>query len=589
MSSTTTLRSGTRRTLGVTGAAVTAALVAATPALAGSTTTALPNGADLTVTVDSPVTGDTVVVPAGDATVDVPLSGTASVATGAPSVSWVYVIDVSGSTIAPCGSTTILECEKTAVTGLNNLVVTDGSAIDVGLAVFGESGAAADISSAAGEQLVTGPADADVSTAISSVTIGGVSQFTARSVGSSNTNFQAGLEAAHTVAQAAAGSTINVVFLSDGISGTGGGFAGALATLAAEATIYPFAVGSGSSCTGGSAGTLQQMATASGTECFAVPDPADLPDVITNVTATTLDDLDVELDGAAVTATTSAALPADGPASVTWTAPGDDLAPGSHEVCATATGTGPASDPTATETAQRCETFSVFGFALTPPTATNELGSDDTHAVTATVSGPAGELGGWPVDFSVSAGPNAGEPGTCVPASCETDATGHVTFTYTVPQEPGSLGTDTITGTLDVNGDTVSLDVSKLWRDTTPPVAQCVESTNPDGAVPGAPGNGGQGQNQDGYYRLLATDDVWPDDEIDVFVKDDGSTTVFGPFATETDVKWTEANGAKPSQKPGDGAVEWKLKGRGDMQVYAVDGSGNVSATVTCLVPSDPK
>ena len=587
MSSTTTHRSGTRRTLGLTGAAITAALVAATPALAGSDTTPLPNGADLTVTVDSPVTGDTFVVPAGDTTVDVPLSGTASVATGAPSVSWVYVVDVSGSTSSACGSTTVLQCEKTAVAGLNDLVVTDGSAIDVGLAVFASTGQAADISSAAGAQLVTAPADPDVDTAITSITGGGITQFTPRSVGG-GTNFTEGLEAALDVVQAGAGSTANVVFLSDGFSSTDAGFGAALAALAAEATIYPFSVGGGSSCTGGT-DTLQDLAAASGTACFPVPNPADLPDVITNVTATTLDSLTVELDGAAVTATTSATLPVDGPASITWTAPGDDLAPGSHEVCATATGTGPASDPTATETAQRCETFSVFGFALTPPTATNELGSDDTHTVTATVSGPAGELGGWPVDFSVSAGPNAGEPGTCVPASCETDATGHVTFTYTVPQEPGSLGTDTITGTLDVNGDTVSLDVSKLWRDTTPPVAQCVESTNPDGAVPGAPGNGGQGQNQDGYYRLLATDDVWPDDEIDVFVKDDGSTTVFGPFATETDVKWTEANGAKPSQKPGDGAVEWKLKGRGDMQVYAVDGSGNVSATVTCLVPSDPK
>ena len=110
MSSTTTHRSGRRRTLGLAGAAATAALVAATPALAGSDTTPLPNGADLTVTVDSPVTGDTFVVPAGDTTVDVPLSGTASVATGAPSVSWVYVIDVSGSTANPCtGSTTVLE------------------------------------------------------------------------------------------------------------------------------------------------------------------------------------------------------------------------------------------------------------------------------------------------------------------------------------------------------------------------------------------------------------------------------------------------------------------------------------------------
>ena len=30
-------------------------------------------------------------------------------------------------------------------------------------------------------------------------------------------------------------------------------------------------------------------------------------------------------------------------------------------------------------------------------------------------------------------------------------------------------------------------------------------------------------------------------------------------------------------------------KGKGDMEVYAVDGSGNVSDTVVCLVPNAPK
>jgi hypothetical protein len=588
MYSTTRPRPGSRRTVGLTGAAVLAALVAAAPALAGTATTALANGADLSVTVASPLGGDTFVVPAGSSTVDVPLSGSASVAKGAPSVSWVYVVDVSGSTGSACGGTTVLGCEKSAVAGLNTLVVTDGSAVDVGLAVFGDNGAAADVSSAAGNQLVTAPDDPDVATAIGSITTGGITQFTARSVGT-NTNFAAGLTAAHAVAQAATGTTVNVVFLSDGISGSGSGFASALATLAGEATIYPFAVGAGSSCTGGSAGTLAQMAAASGTTCSAVPDPADLPHVIRNVTATTLDDLDVALDGTAVPATTSAALPQAGPASVTWTAQGEDLPPGSHEVCANATGTGPASDPTSTATAHRCEAFSVFGFALTPTTATNELGSDDTHTVTGTVSGPAGELGGWPVDFSVSAGPNAGTSGTCVPASCATDATGHVSFTYTVPQVPGSLGTDTITGVLDVDGDTVSLHVGKLWQDTTPPVARCVASTNPGGHTPAAPGRGGQGQNQDGYYRLVATDDVWPSDELDLFAADTASSTVFGPFADRTDVKWTQADGAVPSQRAGAGAVEWNLKGRGDMRVHAVDGSGNASAPVTCLVPSAPK
>jgi len=571
------------------GVALGTALLAA-PAHAGSTTGDLPNGADLTVSVERPITGDTFVVPAGATTVDVPLSGTASIATGTPNVTWIYVVDVSGSTGAGCtAGLTVLGCEKLAVAGLNDLVTTDGSAAAVGLAVFSSSGAAADISSDAGEQALTAPADPDVDTAITSIVEGGITAFTNKSVGSGSTNYVAGLDAASAIAAQAGSGPINVVFLSDGQSNAGSNFAGSLATLAAQATIYPFAVGAGSSCTGGSVGTLAQMAAASGTECFAVPDPADLPDVIKNVTATSLTSVSVTLDGAPVTATVAPALPVAGPATVTWQASAEDLAPGSHTVCATATGVGPASDTTATQTVKRCETFSVFGFALTPPTATNELGSDDTHTVTATVSGPAGELAGWPVDFGISAGPNTGDTGTCAPADCRTDATGTVTFSYTVPKEPASLGTDTITGTVDINGDEVSLDVSKLWQDTTPPSVQCVPTTNPGGSIPGAPGNGGQGQNQDGYYRLVATDDVWPASDLDIFVKDTGSSTVFGPFAVDTDIKWVEANGSKPSQKPGNGVVEWNLKGRGDAEIHAVDGSGNTSATVLCTVPNAPQ
>ncbi|MGB7818676.1 MAG: vWA domain-containing protein [Ornithinibacter sp.] len=586
----TTRRRARARTVILTSALSVLALATAAPALAGSTTAPLPNGADLTVEVTSPVDGDTFVVPAGATTVDVPASGSASVAVGTPSVSWVYIVDVSGSTSFACGGSTILGCEKAAVAGLNDLVVTDGSAIDVGLGIFAEGGAAADISSSAGNQLVTAPTSPDVDTVIGSISEGGVAQFTPRSVGSGFTNFAAGLQAADTIVQAAAGTSVNVVFLSDGASNTGGGsFAAALAAVSSDATIYPFAVGASASCSAGTDGTLDEMATASGTSCFSVPDPADLPDVIKNVTATSLTGLAVEVDSGAATETVVPALPQAGPTSVAWTAPLEDLAPGSHEVCATATGVGPASDATAEESVERCETFSVFGFALTLPTATNELGSDDTHTVTATVSGPAGELGGWPVDFSVDTGPNAGESGTCAPASCQTNASGQVTFTYTVPMEPDSLGTDTISGTLDVNGDTVALEVEKLWQDTTPPVAECTPSTNPSGHTPAAPGKGGQGQNQDGFYRLLASDDVWPSDSLEVFVKDTQSPTVFGPFGVDTDVKWTEANGAKPSQKRGSGEVEWKLKGKGDMEVYAVDGSGNVSDTVVCLVPNAPK
>lgn len=583
-----------RRRACLTGGAALAVAALVTPAaMAGTSSGSLPNGAEITVGITSPVDGDSFIVPEGDTVVDVPLSGTASVATGAPSTSWIYVLDVSGSTSLSCDSTrTILTCEKVAVKGLNDLVVTDGSALESAVAAFGSGSATADMQAAAGNQPFTSPAGTDVDTVVDSIVEGGIGQFTAKNTsGSGSTNYAAGLQAASTLVAAASGSQVNVVFLSDGESndGTSAQFSAALASVTAGATIYPFAVGSGSSCAGGSVGTLDQMATASGTTCFAVPNPANLPNVIKNVTATSLDSLAVTLDGTPVTATPSTALPTAGPASITWTAPGDDLAPGTHQVCATATGTGPASEPTATGSATRCESFSVFAFALTPPTATNELGSDDTHTVTATVTGPAADLGGHAVDFSISAGPNTGDSGTCAPASCETNAAGVVTFTYTVPVEPASLGTDTISATATIHGDEATRSVSKLWQDTTPPVATCVESTNPDGDVPGAPGNGGQGQNQDGYYRLVATDDVWPASDLDVFVKDAGSSTVWGPFAVDTDIKYVEANGATPSQKPGDGAVEWNLKGKGDAQLYAVDGSGNRSASVTCHVPNAPK
>lgn len=574
--------------IGATSIACTAML--ASSAFAGTTDGSLPNGAELSVSVDSPVTGDTFLIPAGDSAMDVPLTGTASVGEGGPAVSWIYVVDVSGSTGNPCASGTILDCEKSAVIGLDGLIAADGSGLESGLAAFASSAAAADVSSAAGDQPFTAPGDPDLGAAVSSLSEGAIGAHTVKDGLGFQTNYVAGLQAADSLATAATGDQVNVVFLSDGVSivGDQAAFDSTLAALSAKATIYPFAVGAGSSCSGGVVGTLDAMAAASGTECFAVPDPADLPDVITNVTATSLTGLEVQLDGTTVPSTTAPALPINGPGSVTWDALGEDLMPGEYEVCATADGIGPANDLEATESVTRCETFAVFGFDLTPPAATNELGEDDTHTVTATVSGPDDQLAGWPVDFGVTAGPNAGEGGTCTPADCTTDASGEVTFTYTVPVEPDSLGQDTIAATVDVNGDTVTLEIGKLWQDTTPPVASCTEGPNPGGKTPRSPG-GGSAQNPDGFYSLQATDDVWPSASLEVYVTDDGTGHVFGPFAVGDDIKYTEAGGAPPKQKQGSGEVEWQLRGQGDAVLTAVDGSGNVSDPVMCRVPNPPQ
>jgi len=133
--------------------------------------------------------------------------------------------------------------------------------------------------------------------------------------------------------------------------------------------------------------------------------------------------------------------------------------------------------------------------------------------------------------------------------------------------------------------------------DTTAPVAACRETTNPSGNnVPrSGPTAGNSGQNPDGFYELLASDNVDPDP--DIFVVDKGTDgtfgtaddTTFGPFSSGTKIKYTEANGATPGQKPGAGDIDWMINGRGDFGVYAVDASGNVGDHVQCHVPPPPK
>ena len=120
--------------------------------------------------------------------------------------------------------------------------------------------------------------------------------------------------------------------------------------------------------------------------------------------------------------------------------------------------------------------------------------------------------------------------------------------------------------------------------------ASCIETTNPHGQnVPPAgsttlPGPKG-GQNEDGFY-LLRTDTG----ASSVFVLDNGSGTVFGPFAPETKIKYTQAPGATPTQKKigstqgQAGAVSYHITGTGDAFAFSDD-----NVLVPCLVPPPPK
>jgi hypothetical protein len=198
-------------------------------------------------------------------------------------------------------------------------------------------------------------------------------------------------------------------------------------------------------------------------------------------------------------------------------------------------------------------------------------------------------VGGYLVGFGVG-GKNAGATGVCVPADCKTNAAGQVTFTYSVPVAPSSIGLDTITASVTLGSPTGATDteqVTKRWVDTTAPIVSCTPTTNPSGKnVPPAGSNPKSGQNPDGFYLLTATDAVDPNPQIRV--ADTGSTFVAGPYTSGTKVKLTQAPGSKPNAKPGPGDIDWHITLRGDAVVTATDGSGNTSS-VRCLVPPPPK
>jgi hypothetical protein len=239
---------------------------------------------------------------------------------------------------------------------------------------------------------------------------------------------------------------------------------------------------------------------------------------------------------------------------------------------------------------------------LDPDTETNELSEDNVHTVTATVTSldvPLG-LGGKTVDFEVS-GTNAAtaNPGS---GSSDTNDAGETTFSYDVPISCDSLGTDTITGCTDrADGEEVCDEVTKEWVDTIPPVAQCVATENPHGNNdPNAPGEGDQGQNQDGFYELLAEDNLVDGCRpLELYIEDNGSGTVFGPFGVGTEIKYIQDPDAIPESAPmggnngnGNGKskdVDYRIKGTGDAVLTAVDQSGNTSDPVYCLVPPPPQ
>src|SRR5579884_2242794 len=135
------------RTFGIRTRALALALSTACIAALSASSTTLSNGANLSVTISSPLTGTEFEVPPGQPSINVPVTGTASVGIGEPDNTFMYILDNSGSTAsssgAPCG--TVLDCEKGFFVGLNSAVQADGSTDEVGFIFFGDSATTVDL------------------------------------------------------------------------------------------------------------------------------------------------------------------------------------------------------------------------------------------------------------------------------------------------------------------------------------------------------------------------------------------------------------------------------------------------------------
>jgi hypothetical protein len=112
-------------------------------------------------------------------------------------------------------------------------------------------------------------------------------------------------------------------------------------------------------------------------------------------------------------------------------------------------------------------------------------------------------------------------------------------------------------------------------NDVTAPSVSCPPGPNPAGTEPSA-------DNEDGFFRMVATDNV--DASVPVYIKDLGSGAVFGPYPSGTTFKLTQAPGAPVKAKDMTGDVKWKFTFNGDAELIATDAAGN-TATATCLVP----
>jgi len=236
---------------------------------------------------------------------------------------------------------------------------------------------------------------------------------------------------------------------------------------------------------------------------------------------------------------------------------------------------------------------SVFakGTTTVTATATDASGNPAVTTFTVTVLDKENPVIACPANITV--GNDLGRCDAVVRyVATATDNCPGATITYSIA--PGSVfpkGTTTVTATAtDAAGNKATCSFTVTVNDTQAPVGTCVPTTNPAGKnEPGAKGNGNNGQNPDGFYQLLGTDNCDAPSALALYVKDSASSYVAGPFKSGDKVKITQSPGGKPNTKPMAGDIVAHIHLNGDALLVVTDVAGNTSVVATCLVPPGPK
>jgi hypothetical protein len=313
----------------------------------------LPGGTSIEVAIDDPVTCTDLFIPVGETTLDVAFTGTASIGEGAviKDTTVVYVMDVSGSMSANAGvdcdgvpgNDTRLRCEQEAVKAANTAAAAPSSSADeTGLASFATTGTAHDVDlGAGGTQHIVAPDHDGNSNSTPDI------EDVAFSLGTwGMTCYHCGLSQALTILGSSTNSINVVIFMSDGSNNTGPHVNTLAGSFGAGTTIHSFAMGVGVSCSSDSAGKGSLDAVAAltpGGTCTQVTDVSKLADLITQAIGSTLDSLEIEVDGGGKSIIDNAEidpdLPQDGPATVNYATTVHGLGVCDHEICVTANGT----------------------------------------------------------------------------------------------------------------------------------------------------------------------------------------------------------------------------------------------------------